>query len=432
MNLVKEEWTSIGQWVQPTLSACFWNRWSFNDYPFSIGRLDGRLPVLYGHHFVYKKDLRVLRQFLLDNIDNFEILEKLEKWINQMHENSVRGVMNFPEELVGIFNEFTSLYKQCTDVWIFCLVLSDVLEEEFSKFCSEKGLDFAEISSQIKPLHKPLAVKLEEDAIKLYRKMKGLSEETEFRKEINEHVSTYKFCGVHHFVGEPYTVEKFWEGFERHTTIPKEVKWYAKLASILAYGRFHGAETSGLLQYSIKKHLVKASERLGVGEDYIWLTMNEIISGLEGEFVKPNIEQRKMKVGVYSVDGKEIVVAASEVDVLLSEMVSEEKGSWPLKGRVACRGVVKGIAKIVVNPEDIHKVEVGDILFAPETTPDLIMGMKKVAGIVTNRGGITSHAAIVSREFGIPCIIGTKFGTSLVRDGELVELDGFTGEVKKI
>ena len=66
------------------------------------------------------------------------------------------------------------------------------------------------------------------------------------------------------------------------------------------------------------------------------------------------------------------------------------------------------------------------------TRPDYIAGMKKAAAIVTNEGGITCHAAIVSRELGIPCIIGTKIATQVFKDGDLVEVNANHGWVRKI
>ena len=66
------------------------------------------------------------------------------------------------------------------------------------------------------------------------------------------------------------------------------------------------------------------------------------------------------------------------------------------------------------------------------TRPDYIIGIKKAAAIVTNEGGITCHAAIVSRELGIPCIIGTKIATEVFKDGDLVEVNANHGVVKKI
>lgn len=103
-----------------------------------------------------------------------------------------------------------------------------------------------------------------------------------------------------------------------------------------------------------------------------------------------------------------------------------------VRGLIANSGAVRGPVKIVRTAHEIDKVKKGDILFAPTTTPSFILGMKRAAGFVTDEGGITSHAAIVSREMNKPCIIGTKVGTKMFTDGDMVELDATKGVVKKI
>ena len=103
-----------------------------------------------------------------------------------------------------------------------------------------------------------------------------------------------------------------------------------------------------------------------------------------------------------------------------------------LKGTIAYAGKVRGIVKLVINKGDIDKVKEGDILVSPATNPDLIIAMKKSAAFVTDRGGITSHAAIVSRELQKPCVVGTGNATKVLKDGDLVEVDAEKGIVKII
>lgn len=110
----------------------------------------------------------------------------------------------------------------------------------------------------------------------------------------------------------------------------------------------------------------------------------------------------------------------------------EQKELVEIKGMVACSGFAQGRVKIVVDTPDIKKVEKGDILVAPYTNPNLVPAMEKAAAIVTNIGGMTSHAAIISREMNKPCIIGTKIATKVLRDGDIVEVDAENGIVRKI
>lgn len=102
------------------------------------------------------------------------------------------------------------------------------------------------------------------------------------------------------------------------------------------------------------------------------------------------------------------------------------------RGLSASLGRAVGKVKIVKSSMEIGKVNKGDILVAVMTRPDYVPAMKKAAAIVTNEGGITSHAAIVSRELRIPCIIGTKIATDVLKDGDVVEVDADHGVVKKL
>lgn len=84
---------------------------------------------------------------------------------------------------------------------------------------------------------------------------------------------------------------------------------------------------------------------------------------------------------------------------------------------------------------DIHGIKdfkEGEILVTPMTTPDFVIIMRKAAAIVTDEGGLSCHAAIVSRELNVPCIIGTKHATQLLKDGDMVEVDAENGEVNKL
>jgi len=102
------------------------------------------------------------------------------------------------------------------------------------------------------------------------------------------------------------------------------------------------------------------------------------------------------------------------------------------QGTCACPGEVKGQVKIVNTVDDIGKVKDGDIMLSRSTYPSFLPAMKKAAAIVTEDGGITCHAAIVAREFRIPCVVGARKITELLKDGDSVEVNATEGLVKKI
>jgi phosphohistidine swiveling domain-containing protein len=134
----------------------------------------------------------------------------------------------------------------------------------------------------------------------------------------------------------------------------------------------------------------------------------------------------KGKMKVYS--GKK----ALDLKRLFIQEKINTKNTKVIKGASAYPGKVKGRVKIVNSVLDLDKFEQGDILVSFSTNPSLISAMNKAAAIITNTGGITCHAAIVSRELKTPCIIGTKIATKVLRDGDLVEVDANKGEVRII
>jgi len=107
--------------------------------------------------------------------------------------------------------------------------------------------------------------------------------------------------------------------------------------------------------------------------------------------------------------------------------VKVDKEVKEVKGTVVSIGKAKGKARILLTPKEAEKVEKGDVLVAPMTSPDYIIAMRKASAIVTDEGGMTCHAAIVSRELGIPCIVATGIATKVLKDGDLVKVDAEKG-----
>ena len=110
--------------------------------------------------------------------------------------------------------------------------------------------------------------------------------------------------------------------------------------------------------------------------------------------------------------------------------VVKESAEKELIGQIAFQGKVEGRVRIMKRKEQIHDMQEEEILVSPMTTPDFLPAMKKAAALVTDEGGITCHAAIVSRELQKPCVIGTKIATQVLHDGDLVEVDADKGIVK--
>jgi len=140
----------------------------------------------------------------------------------------------------------------------------------------------------------------------------------------------------------------------------------------------------------------------------------------------------KNKAGLEKGTGGELVNAQGskpEVKAAMPVKTQVGVGKIILKGLGASPGVGMGKVKLVKTAKEIKNMERGDVLVTEMTTPDFVPGMKKASAIVTDTGGMTSHAAIVSRELGVPCIVGTGNATQILKDDMDVSVDGSHGMV---
>lgn len=178
-------------------------------------------------------------------------------------------------------------------------------------------------------------------------------------------------------------------------------------------------------------------------EDLIMLDDKEILDilknqGTMSKKIKNVLEDRKKGFAMIWINGNVQTVFGNESLQLQDEIAKayktsnneEEKSNRKIiLGSIANKGKVRGVARILTTYEDIYKVEKGDIIVATMTTPDYVSAMEKASGFITDEGGITCHATILSREFNVPCIVGTINGTKEIQDGQMIELDAYTGKV---
>ncbi len=155
---------------------------------------------------------------------------------------------------------------------------------------------------------------------------------------------------------------------------------------------------------------------------------------IEGQYGKPQDIEWAMENGkTYIVQSRPITTLkkAQEAEPATLEQQKAGEGQAFLQGIAASPGIATGKARVVPEVEDISKVQEGDILVTRMTNPDWVPVMQKVIAIVTDEGGKTSHAAIVSRELGIPAVVGTELATKKIADGDVLTVDGFSGKVFK-
>lgn len=150
---------------------------------------------------------------------------------------------------------------------------------------------------------------------------------------------------------------------------------------------------------------------------------------LEKHYYFPQDSEWAIEKGkVYIVQTRPVTTADKKVE---TENIDVTNLSLLTKGDPASPGIASGPTRIVQSLKDVGKVMPGDVLVAPQTNPDYVPAMKKAAAIVTERGGRTSHAAIVSRELGTPAVVGAQNILKQIKDGAVITVNGQTGEVYK-
>lgn len=207
--------------------------------------------------------------------------------------------------------------------------------------------------------------------------------------------------------------------------------------------RFEYKEWFFGIEYKCLKLFCEIARRVGLSAEEFFLTYGAADVKnflLHNEKLAP--EERERRKNLYMLYGDREAkyfyvgdVAAQHFNKLMGgneQLISE------LKGVVACQGKATGRVRVIL-PRDFVQIEEaarqfenGEILVTTMTQPNLVVIMKKATAVVTDQGGMTSHAAVISREFQLPCIVGTLNATRALKTGDLVEVDANRGTVKII
>jgi phosphohistidine swiveling domain-containing protein len=189
-----------------------------------------------------------------------------------------------------------------------------------------------------------------------------------------------------------------------------------------------------LLAYSIKTLLVKRDISSDLAPCVVYKDFFDN-SYKSSEYIQELEKRQNCVVFNNTIDG--LQYEFSDPDTAIQQVykaleVHSEEVQTEIKGNPACKGLAQGPVKIILSENDFGKFTDGDILVTSMTRPEYVPLMRKAKAIITDEGGITCHAAIISRELNIPCIIGTKMATRLLKDGAMVEVDADNGIIKVI
>jgi pyruvate,water dikinase len=196
----------------------------------------------------------------------------------------------------------------------------------------------------------------------------------------------------------------------------------------------HGKSKSPVRNHSVPK---AARERFCLSDTEVLALTDKAIaiedhySHLSGRLTPMDIEWAKDGADgkLYIVQARPETVASQRVPGLIQTYALKHKGVSIVSGRAIGEKIASGRTRIVTNEKELEKFQAGEILVTDATSPDWQPVMKKAAGIVTNRGGRTCHAAIVARELGIPAVVGTEFATARLKTGSVVTISCAEGDI---
>ena len=429
-----------------------------------------------GGVYYLKKDLTALGKKISEIIEkNPGFAEQDVAACRRSCDRLVRGTSTIPsmdlangsdQDLAKIFKRFYGLYL---DVFPY-VTAPHGIENYFERKIRESIKD----EEILKELLSPVLTRDEESdealVIAAYAKAHGFSDE--FYKLLNRHCKKFCWLPLWSIYAEPLSRDYFEEEIknmlERVVDPKKEVKRLKddeiaainKLKETLIrikasrslrdrvnllqeyiYLRIYRKNAICKAHYHILPLLHESANRLKLDfNDSKLLSFEEVISGLTGRISRKElcelVENRKQGWALLVWKGKKrTIVSAKNIIETMEHYRIVAPGSAmqrAVKGRVACTGKATGKVKIIKKLSELSKVEKGDVLVTKMTTPDYVMAMHNVAAIVTDEGGVTCHAAIVSREFNIPCIVGTRNATQILADNDVVEVDAVEGVVRVV
>jgi len=279
---------------------------------------------------------------------------------------------------------------------------------------------------------------------------------------IRNHYCQWAWLDDHHYTAKFWPKEKFIRRLKKHLAIDcqkelarinkkekntrqqtnmtiaslnltNEEKRLVKLAAKYVHFRTDRLDKlfySGLLVSNLLKEIAK---RLGIKLNQLfYLSPEDIQAGLKKKKNFRRLISSRQKNYAIILKNRKLKVYSGQAALKYQEKNQNKSSKIIIKGNAAYRGSVTGLVKIIRKKSEFKKLGKGEILVTTMTTPDYVPLMKKCAGIITDEGGITCHAAIVSRELKKPCLIGTGNATQILKDGNQVILNANHGIINII
>ncbi|MFH1770822.1 MAG: PEP-utilizing enzyme [archaeon] len=389
-------------------------------------------------------------------IKNPDLIHKAEQVLIN-GEREIRKAMNCDftnisdEELTKKFRFFRKKFVEVINIPASIRVSGRYLLRRLKKVLNKKDIETASL-----PLKQSFVFYEEKAILELAVKLKERNITTE---DVSKMHSEFSWAGAGYFIEKENTkaeyVKEVKKAMEKNPEkrlkqlekmleknrkkqeelFSKHKEVVVKTSAWMIYLKDLYKENSNKIIIHGKPMFAEIARRTGKPKDYVYeLHPEEIINLLKGK--KPNdklVKERKRISVTICEKGNITILTGNKAEEFekryLSDYHPEDK---EFRGRIASKGYAKGKIKIVHSEREFKDFKEGDILTTTSTGPDYIPIMKKAGAIIAEEGSLTSHVSVVSREFGIPCIVGIDHATDIFKDGDLVEVDANHGIVKKL
>lgn len=340
------------------------------------------------------------------------------------------------EHLLSAYNRFIRKYNLYFGLGVLTFVYESALSEKFLTLLSDNGRSVSSLDAALKNRYRSFMIDSEKELIAIKRE----KDKDRREKLITRYIEDFYFIETDYHVAPIIDRQHVRDKIRRISAKkPKskprskvrlnvEESRIVKLLQLTEALRDTRKKTNQVGLYGLFRFLDEASRRaklpLRLCRRAFWFEYRDLLE-------KPNLMAKTLRKRPLA----SLVFDRGKCFYLSYAALKERKAvvfDTVLRGVPASPGRKKGLARVVLGRNHFSKVKKGDILVSTMTRPEFLPVMKKAGAIITEEGGITSHAAVVARELRIPCLVGIKNLTRLIKDNDRIEVNAIKGLVNKL
>jgi phosphohistidine swiveling domain-containing protein len=463
VGIMKTElWEEDGRWITPVLPWMFFTHWYksalvkklyptqklhtiFSVHGYAFWNVESRKIIYADLECRFKNGTL---QELVDMVD-----EDARAIFSAVSAELAHDDVYIQKNVVTIFN----LYKEFIGTWTMATALGDqmvLLAKNMGQITSD-----AELFAKVHPHLRATWIEHEvERMVHIAQLSLANAPEQEIAPLIDSYLKEFVWCRISKWIGEPidreYANKRLAEEIENykqgnHSKTKRSEETDRSLEGIIAtsvcsaYWRAQSAMIEMSMALRMRPILNEIAEKNSCTyRQIVDLTPEELIAAIQHPDKQLSVSSEIIGAREHEFfntvtdDGVEVVLTTLDQEYAVIKNIYIKKAddshvkSGILKGIGASLGKVTGSVRVISSSKEFGDFKLGEILVAAETSPTFVPLMRMSAAILTGKGGITSHAAIVSRELGKPCIIAIKDVTKILKNGDIVEVDADKGIIK--